>query len=122
MRHRAARHRGVRVGVLEQVQRRAAPVGEHRLQPLHDRMGAEYTAVEQQRVRCAKVGMLLQEGGDVAGDCGIARIRQAEGDERTGAAARRQRIGRHVREEAVDDACQHRIALQFDRAGAADQL
>jgi hypothetical protein len=61
-----------------------------------------------------------EEGGDVAGDRRIGRIRQAELDDRRASLLQRHRHAA-LREKAVDQKLPDFIALELDRSCAADQ-
>ena len=89
-----ARHGHVRIIVVQHAHRRAAPAGQGVDQAPGQRRGPEYATVQQQRVghgqpavvrqiqRLARgSGVLAQEAGQVARDCGIAGIGQAEFDD-----------------------------------------
>ena len=116
---RAARHRHVRVVVVQQAQRRAAPGAQRLGQPLRQGPGAEHTAVEQQGIGQVRA-VLAQESGDVARDGGVARIRQAKGDDAT-ARLHRLRVQPDLRKKTVNDQPLDLFALQHHRAAAAHQ-
>ena len=98
----------------------AAPVIERLRQPLNQRIGTKNPAVEQQRVGQNRA-VLAQKFGNMPGNGGIARIRQAK---RHDAAARLQRlrISVHLREKTVHDELFNVLARQRDRAAAADHF
>ncbi|MDR8998881.1 hypothetical protein FEP67_05030 [Burkholderia multivorans] len=117
---RTACDRDVRMRVVQHVERRAAPRTERLREAARQRVRTKHAAVEQQRVGQRTFRVTVQERGDVPRDGRIARVRQAEFDDRR-TRTLRQLVGRDLRKKAVDDDLLDLAARQLGRTCAADE-
>ena len=119
MRGSAPGHGVVRVRVVQHSHGHTAPARHNGDQPLGQRRGVEHTAVEQHGVGLR--ALLGQKRGQMAGDGGLGRVRQAQTGE--GVLATAGQLGdRRVRQETFDDALRNLFAAQGRRAGLRQQF
>ena len=138
---RAAGHRQVEVGAAEQPRRGGALGGQPAVDEIHhppgDEAGLEHAAVEEHRggVQEARLAsrfgeafelgggaaLAAQEGAQVAGDCRVLGVGQAElGEAAAGAAEGRVGDG-HLGEKAVEQAAGELVAGDLGADAAADE-